>query len=147
MKIISFLTLFILCCAVLNVSGAEKPEKAERGEAKIAPDTSSAISSLINDAKKHFEAGESEQAAALLERALRIDPRNPILWHNLAGVRLQQEDWSRAANLASKSNAFANDSKWLRVRNWVVIALACEGMSDKNCAQEARKRARVLASN
>jgi Tfp pilus assembly protein PilF len=139
------ISLLIACLSLSSVCFAAT-DKPERSEHKVTPDASSAISSLINDAKKHFEAGESEQAAALLERALRIDPRNPILWHNLAGVRLQQEDWSRAANLASKSNSFAAESKWLRVRNWVVIALACEGMGDKNCAQEARKRARVLAN-
>jgi Flp pilus assembly protein TadD len=144
MKIISLLT--VLMAFSISIQAAGNNESRATEPRTSAPDTSSAITSLLNDAKKHFEAGESEQAAALLERALRIDPRNPILWHNLAGVRLQQEDWSRAANLASKSNTFSNDSKWLRVRNWVVIALACEGMGDKNCAQEARKRARVLAS-
>ncbi len=144
MKIIGLLIVLMVFSMSIQAAGSSESRTAEPRAG--APDTSSAITSLLNDAKKHFEAGESEQAAALLERALRIDPRNPILWHNLAGVRLQQEDWSRAANLASKSNTFSNDSKWLRVRNWVVIALACEGMGDKNCAQEARKRARVLAS-
>jgi len=108
-------------------------------------DSSAAVVALLNEAEAQFEAGESEQAAALLERALRINPRNPILWHNLAGVRLQQEDWERAASLAAKSNAIVVDDKWLRVRNWIVISLACEGMGDAKCAQEAQRRARALA--
>jgi len=111
----------------------------------IRADTSSAVISLLNEAKRHYEEGENEQAAAILERALRIDPRNPILWHNLAGVRLQQEDWQRAASLAAKSNALAVQDKWLRVRNWIVIAAACEGMGDTECALEARRRAQALA--
>jgi len=111
---------------------------------RVAPP--SAVVTLLAEAKSHFDAGESEQSAALLERALRIEPRNPVLWHNLAGVRLRQEDWARAASLAAKSNAFAVENKWLRVRNWIIIALACDGMGNNECAREARKRAWALAN-
>ncbi|RKZ39635.1 MAG: hypothetical protein DRQ49_10925 [Gammaproteobacteria bacterium] len=114
----------------------------------IKTDSSSAVKSLLGDAKTYYEAKQFEQAAASLERAIRIDPRNPILWHNLAGVRLAQEDWKRAANLAQKSNALAGTRekyKRLRIRNWVVITLACEGMNNFNCAREARNRAQALA--
>ncbi|WP_086488775.1 tetratricopeptide repeat protein [Thioflexithrix psekupsensis] len=111
-----------------------------------APDSRAAVITLLNEAKAAYEQGQNEQAAAALERALRIDPRNPALWHNLAGVRLQQEDWMRAANLAAKSNSLASDNKWLRVRNWVLIALACEAMSNMECTMEARSRARALAN-
>jgi len=108
-------------------------------------DSSAAVVALLNDAEAQFRIGESEQAAAFLERALRIDPNNPILWHNLAGVRLYQEDWERAANLAAKSNVIAVNDKWLRVRNWIVISLACQGMKDTKCEQEAQRRAQALA--
>jgi tetratricopeptide (TPR) repeat protein len=114
----------------------------------IQVDSTSAVESLLNDAKNYYEMKQFEQAAALLERALRIEPRNPILWHNLAGVRLAQEDWKRAANLATKSNTLAGsnkDYKELRLRNWVIVTRACEGMGDFNCAQEARNRAQALA--
>lgn len=114
----------------------------------IQVDSTSAVESLLNDAKKYYEMKQFEQAAALLERALRIEPRNPILWHNLAGIRLAQADWKRAANLATKSNTLAgnnNDYKELRLRNWVIVTRACEGMGDFNCAQEARNRAQALA--
>jgi len=108
---------------------------------------SDAVETLLKQAKEQFDQHETEQAAALLERALRIEPRNSILWHNLAGVRLRQEDWQRAANLAAKSNTLAGDNKWLRVRNWIITALACEGMGDKECVQEARVRSKALAAN
>ncbi len=107
--------------------------------------TSNAVNALLVEAKTHFERNEFEQAAAKLERALRIDPRNPILWHNLAGVRLKQEDWKRAASLAAKSNALAVNDNWLQVRNWMLISWACEGMGDNECAKAALNRARQLA--
>lgn len=113
-------------------------------------DVSNAIVSLLSESFKQYDAEKYEQAAALLERALGIDGRNPILWHNLAGVRLKQEDWKRAADLATKSNtliAGSDEQKGLRIRNFMLIALACEGMQDDNCANEARKRAYALAKS
>ncbi|MDM8559880.1 tetratricopeptide repeat protein [Candidatus Parabeggiatoa sp. HSG14] len=113
----------------------------------IKVDSTSAIESLLNDAKEYYETEQYEQAAATLERALRLNPRHPILWHNLAGVRLAQEDWKRAAHLANKSNTLLSDdekSKKIQLRNWVLITQACEGMGDENCAYEARNRAQTL---
>lgn len=114
----------------------------------VQADVSNAIVSLLSESFKQYEAQKYEQAAALLERALGIDVSNPILWHNLAGVRLKQEDWKRAADLATKSNALIagnNEQKGLRIRNFMLIALACEGMQADACANEARKRAYALA--
>jgi len=105
--------------------------------AVLAADSSTAVQALLMEAKKQYDAGNNEQAAAALERALRIDSRNPILYHNLAGVRLKQQDWKRAANLAAKSNALAVNNIKLQVRNWVVIRIACEGMGDTHCVSQA----------
>lgn len=113
----------------------------------IKTDSSSAVVSLLIEAKNSYLNNQFEQAAALLERALRINPRHPIIWHNLAGVRLALEDWKRAANLATKSLTLsASNNKYykLRVRNWMVITLACEGMGDINCARKARSHAQAL---
>ena len=125
----------------------------------IKVDSSSAVKALLIDASNAYKRGiqetdpvkknhDLEQAAASLERALRINPRQPTLWHNLAGVRLTQGDWMRAANLATNSNMHAgNDVQYyqLRIRNWMLITLACEGMGDMTCAREARNRAQNLA--
>jgi len=125
----------------------------------IKVDSSSAVKALLINASNAYKRGMREtdtvkrnqafeQAAASLERALRINPRQPTLWHNLAGVRLTQGDWMRAANLATNSNMHAgNDVQYyqLRIRNWMLITLACEGMGDMTCAREARNRAQNLA--
>lgn len=140
--------VLLLCSSALFAAPDTPASSAARSAAPAsAPsDSTAAIQSLLREAKQNFDSNQNEQAVALLERALRIDPRNSVLWHNLAGVRLQQQDWARAANLANKSNSLAVDNKWLRVRNWVVIALACEGMADMECAKESRKRAKALAA-
>ncbi len=159
MRVIN-LFLFLGLCYFSPLSVMAEPTPATPAESQpptatvpnpetLAPKRqhSAAVETLLKQAKEQFEQNETEQAAALLERALRIEPRNSVLWHNLAGVRLKQQDWQRAANLAAKSNTLAGDNKWLRVRNWVITAIACEGMGDKGCAQEARQRSKALAAN
>ena len=51
-----------------------------------------AIAGLMQSARDDAAAGRLVQAAATLERALRIEPRNPRLWNELARVRLRQGD-------------------------------------------------------
>ncbi|HAI68957.1 MAG TPA: hypothetical protein DCM38_05905, partial [Gammaproteobacteria bacterium] len=94
-----FSLLLVTCFFMLTESVLASPYL-------LKTDSSSAIESLFNYAKTYYETKQYEQAAASLERALRIDSQHPILWHNLAGIRLVQEDWKRAANLALKSNSY-----------------------------------------
>ena len=112
----------------------------------ISAEPSNAVSALLKESRDEYAQKRYEQSAALLERALRIDPRNSILWHDLAGVRLEQEEWRKAMSLAARSNEFAGDNKWLRIRNWTIIALACKGLNDKNCVKDAQSRAQAIAN-
>jgi predicted Zn-dependent protease len=82
-----------------------------------------------------------EAAGASLERALRIEPRNPVLWQELARVRLDQGQYRQAENLAAKSNALAGDDKRLRPENWRIIGQARGLLGDVQGAQAAFERA------
>ena len=42
-------------------------------------------------------------ATSLLERALRIDPKNPLLWHKLAGVKLTEGNYAQAKQIMLSS--------------------------------------------
>jgi len=65
-------------------------------------------------------------AAASLERALRIEPRNPRLWNELAQVRLRQGQYAQAESLAARSNSWAGNDSALRADNARIIAEARE---------------------
>ena len=69
------------------------------------------IASLINDAKQYSKKGKTEQAVATIERALRIEPKNALLWHQLAAARMQQQQWQQAIVMARKSNALAGANR------------------------------------
>src|SRR5215471_9958433 len=75
--------------------------------AKPAPQENVAIAGLLNSARADSAAGRLTNAAATLERALRIEPRNPRLWQELARVRLKQGEYAQAESVASRSNSFA----------------------------------------
>jgi predicted Zn-dependent protease len=99
---------------------------------------------LLDTAEKRASAGQLDSAAATLERALRLEPQNPVLWHRLARLRLQQGQFAQAANLAAKSNALAGNNRSLQASNWETIAQAREKLGDTAAARAARARAQAL---
>lgn len=83
-----------------------------------------AIAGLMDSARADAAAGRLVSAAATLERALRIEPRNPRLWHELALVRQRQGDYAQAASLAARSNSWAGSDSALRAANQRIIEQA-----------------------
>lgn len=116
----------------------ETPATAER------PRTSGAVLALLDRAETYRQAGDRENAAATLERALRIEPRNARLWNRLAAVRLDQGEAQQAEQLALKSNALAAGDAELQARNWALIAEARWSLNDAQGARGAEQRAREL---
>jgi len=98
------------------------------------------IVALLESAKQFSNEGKSEKAAAAIERALRIEPKNALLWHHLAAVRLQQQQWQQAIVMARKSNALAVNNKQLKSDNWALIAAAYDSLGNKKKANEARNK-------
>src|SRR6266705_1592722 len=86
-------------------------------------------------------AGRLTNAAASLERALRIEPRNPRLWQELARVRLKQGDYAQAESTAARSNSWAGSDNALRAENWRLIAHAREARGDAEGARVALEAA------
>jgi len=101
---------------------------------------------LNNAARRHSQAGDPGRAAASLERALTIEPRNPWLWFRLAQVRLEQGRLEQAVSLALKSNTLAGGRPRLRADNWSLIAVIRERQGDPGAAENARRRARASAA-
>lgn len=114
-----FLPVFLLLsgCAVVQ---QPEPEIAPI-PAPAARQENIAIAGLVQSARADADAGRLGTAAASLERALRIEPRNPRLWHELARVRLKQGDYAQAENVAARSNTWAGSDAELRAANLRLI--------------------------
>ena len=105
---------------------AEEPPAPKLPPAYSDAQTSThpAVLALLSEAAQQESSGDLEVAAAKLERALRIEPRNAVLWHHLAVVRLRQGQTQLAASLAQKSNSFAAHDSELVERNQRIIEQA-----------------------
>ena len=114
--------------------------------AVLSPPSSSnrSVSVLLGAALKQQANGDFDAAVATLERAVRIDSRNALAWHQLANLRYKQKNWEQAAQLALKSNSFAGADKALQARNWRLIADAKNIQGDNRAAETARQRASEL---
>lgn len=110
----------------------------------VSRPSSPAVIALLGQAEDAANGGDLEAAAASLERAIRIEPRNPLLWYHLATVRLAQQEPAQAEQLAVKSNSLAAGNRIQQSRNWRLIARAREAQGDRNGAQAAERRAREL---
>jgi len=106
-----------------------------------APFENAAVASLVDGARADVAAGRLVNAAASLERALRIEPRNPRLWQELARVRLRQGDYAQAESVAARSNSWAGNDSRLRAENWRLIAQAREARGDAAGARAALEAA------
>ena len=139
--------------AVAATPEAPPPEPQPAGGA--TPETEStltrlaalnpAIIDLLNAANEHSAAGRQDEAAVALERALKIEPADPGLWHRLARVRFDQGKPDLAEALAAKSNSLAAGDENLQAQNWRLIAKVRRKLGDASGAADAAARAsRVL---
>lgn len=104
-----------------------------------------AVTSLVGAAADEFRSGDYARAAATLERAIAIEPRNPWLWHRLAATRLAQERLEQAADLAAKSNALGTAHPRLQAGNWRLIGEVRRRQGNSAAAAAADARAAKLA--
>lgn len=115
-------------------------ESAPRLGAASAASTNPAVVALMHDADRHRRRGNSARASASLERGLRIEPRNPRLWHELATIRCTQGRYADCESLASRSNALGADEA-VATRNRLLIAGARKAGGGRPPAARAARSA------
>jgi len=93
------------------------------------------VKKLLKKAKIRFEEKSYHAAVNLLEIAIDISPNNPFVWQQLALVRLKQQNFSQAEQLAVKSNVLGESNDELRMKNWQIIAKAKRGLAGNPLSQ------------
>jgi len=128
----SFVLLLLLsACAVLRPGTTPVSENP-------------AVLSLVEQARADVAENRLQSAVAGIERAQRLEPRNPWLWQELARLHLMQGDHAQAESLAARSNTWAGSDRALRVANWRLIGAARAARGDAVGAQAAEARAAEL---
>jgi Flp pilus assembly protein TadD len=92
--------------------------------ARTAPPASAATQALLTQSRAHQAAGDYEQAAASIERALRIEPRQPLLWLELGNIRLKEGDFAQAEGMGRKALSLSAGDAALTARSEQLIATA-----------------------
>lgn len=119
------------------------PAQQEKEGVQVFPLDNPAVTGLLADASAAEQSGQLDQAVMLLERALRIQPRNPELLQSMAEVQLQLEDYQQALNFASRSYDLGPRVGEICSRNWRTISVSREYLGDHGGSQEAERHARA----
>jgi len=107
----------------------------------IVKPMSPAVLALVTEANRNSKAGDLESAVATIERALRIDARNPRLTYKLAALRLKQSKPRLAEDLAKKAALLSAGDKVLKRQSWLLISEARRRQNNHYGAKEARLKA------
>ena len=107
---------------------------------QVFPLQNPAVKTLLAEAGEAEDQGRYEDAALLLERALRIQPRDPQLLQQMAEIQVQKEDYEQALSFAVRSYDAGPRVGEICARNWRTIGLARERLGDSDGSMEARER-------
>ncbi len=136
-----------------TVEGKPQPRPATlpsyRGQAETRARTAEsysgpAVLSLLKQARSALSAGRNDQASAALERALRIEPKNPFVWQTLAAVHLHGQRAEQAEATAEKSISLSQNNPYVAAESWQLIAKARSLLGDETGAEAAQLKADEL---
>lgn len=111
---------------------------------QATPPRPAAVLALLERQEAAARAGNPAQAAAELERALRITPNDAGLWLRLARVRLTQKQWPQAESMGMKCLSLSGSDPATARSAWEVVATARAARGDAAGAAAARQRALEL---
>ncbi len=120
---------------VPEVPPAPRPQAPPR-ENHLSP----ATRSLVAQAHKLLAQGDLDGASSTLDRALRIEPSNPLLWIELGRVRLTESDAHQAEVCARKALALASGDHAAQAQAGRVLADALKAQGRNPEAQEVESR-------
>lgn len=115
-------------------------------DVKLPVGSSPAVVALLSESERSIKSGDLDSAVAVMERALRIDPRNPALTYKLAALRLKQSKPQLAEELAGKAALLAGGDAGLKRKSWLLISQARQMQQNLQGAKEAKAKADSFGS-
>jgi len=117
------------------------PAARDSAGVQVFPLQNPAVKELLADASSAESVGDYGKAAVLLERALRIEPRDPEILQSMAEVQLQNGDYEQALNFAVRSYDSGPRVGEICSRNWRTIGVARKSLGDPSGSAKAVERA------
>jgi tetratricopeptide (TPR) repeat protein len=142
--------LFIAACSSQAPIPVEEEEVNTRVRVPASEDSEGvqvyslqnpAVIELTAQAESAEKSGDLDQASGYIERALRIEPRDPQLLQHMAEIKLQKADYQQALSFAVRSYEIGPRVGEICSRNWRTISVAREHLNDTSGANDAASRA------
>ena len=108
------------------------------------PTLSPASRALVGQAQAQLASKNYAVAAGSIERALRIEPDNALLWIELGKVRQAEGNYLQAENMARKALSMTVNAPRARASAWTLIAESYRARGKNTEAREAEQRAASL---
>ena len=127
---------------------APPPPPLPRERPKAAAATlSPASKALVSQAQAQRRKGDLPGATVSLDRALRIEPNNPLLWIEMGRLRMDQRNYPQAENMGRKALAMSVGDDRTQSMAWQLISDSLRARGKNIQAQEATEKAKALSSN
>lgn len=107
------------------------------------PTLGAASRALVGQAQSQLASKNYAVAAASIERALRIEPDNPLLWIELGKVRQAEGNYQQAENMGRKAASMAVNAPRTRSAAWTLVAESLRARGKNAQAREAQERAEL----
>jgi predicted Zn-dependent protease len=108
------------------------------------PTLGAASRALVGQAQTQVATKNYAVAASSIERALRIEPDNPLLWIELGKVRLAEGNYVQAENMGRKAVSMSVNAPRAQSSAWKLIADSYRARGKNIEAQEAQARSDSL---
>lgn len=105
------------------------------------PVLSPASRALVGQAQTQLASKNFAVAASSIERAIRIEPDNPLLWIELGKVRQAEGNYVQAENMARRAVAMSAATPKVQAQAWGLIAESYRARGRTAEAMEAQARA------
>jgi len=116
LRTLALATLVALGAAGCTVSPGRSPSGSAPAPRGPAAEPNAASVALLERSQAARSAGRYGEAAASLERALRIDPNNALLWIELAEIKAADGDRAQAGEMARKALTLAAGDRAIEAR-------------------------------
>ena len=101
---------------------------------------SPATRSLVTQARTLISRGDLDGAASTLDRALRIEPNNPLVWIDLGRLRLAESDAHQAEGCGRKALSLASGDRGTQAQAGRLLADALRAQGRNQDAVEIERQ-------
>ena len=107
---------------------------------------SPASRALVSQAQAQRQKGDLPGATVSLERALRIEPNNPLLWIEMGRLRMDQRNYPQAENMGRKALAMSVGDDRTQAAAWQLVGDSLKARDKNPQAQAAYDKAKSLST-